>query len=164
MLAQSKKGQTDAAISQYQQAVRLRPDFAEAHYNLGNALLRLGQVEQAILHYQAAIKLRPNDATFLNNLAWVRATCSQARFRDAQEAVQLAERACEFTACATPEMIGTLVAAYAEAGRFDDAVATSEKARDQAIALGQPALALKSQEFLRLFKARQPYREPTDTK
>jgi hypothetical protein len=56
-------------------------------------------------------------------------------------------------------MIGTLAAAYAEAGRFEEAVAASEKARDLAQALGQQTLALKNQDLMQLFKTRQPYRE-----
>ena len=141
-------------------AIILKPDYAEAHNNLGNAMVRPGQsVEEAITYYQTAIKLQPDNAPFLNNLAWVRATHAQARFRDGQEAVQLAERACQVTGYKDPRLLGTLAAAYAEAGRFEEAVAASVKARDQALALGQQALAIKSQELLQLFKARQPYRE-----
>ncbi len=35
-----KKGQIDEAISQYQEAIRMKPNYAEAHYNLGGALDR----------------------------------------------------------------------------------------------------------------------------
>ena len=155
-----EKGEVDEAIISFVHAIILKPDDAEAHGNLGNAMLRPGQsVEEAITYFQAAIKLRPDNAPFLNNLAWVRATHAQARFRDGQEAVQLAERACQVTGSKEPRMLGTLAAAYAEAGRFEEAVAASEKASVQALALGQQTLALKSQEMLELFKARQPFRE-----
>ncbi len=47
-----KKGQIDEAISQFQEAIRLKPDYAEAHYNLGVALARKGQTDEAIRQYQ----------------------------------------------------------------------------------------------------------------
>jgi Flp pilus assembly protein TadD len=127
---------------------------------LNNTLLHQGKVEQAIANYQAAIKLKPNNVAFLNNLAWLLATCPEARLRDGQEAVELAERACQLTDYKQPSLIGTLAAAYAEAGRFDEAVVMSEKARDLAQALGQRALELRNQELLQLFQAHQAYREP----
>ena len=154
-----EKGRLQEAIDHFRRALASRPGYPIAEMNLGRALLGQGQVEQAIAHYQAAIKLEPNNGFFLNNLAWIRATHSQARFRNGQEAVQLAAQACQVTGYREPQLIGTLAAAYAEAGRFEEAVAASEKARDLAQAFGQQTLALKNQDLMQLFKTRQPYRE-----
>ncbi len=52
------------------------------------------------------------------------------------------------------------LAAYAEAGRFDDAVATAPKAIDLAKAAGQTDLATRNAELLELYRARKPYHEP----
>ena len=41
----------DEAIRQYQEAIRLKPDYAEAHNNLGNALAEKGQMDEAIRQY-----------------------------------------------------------------------------------------------------------------
>ena len=57
-------------------------------------------------------------------------------------------------------LIGTLAAAYAEAGRFDEAVAAAQKAHDLALASGQKELATKNQQLLELYQSRQAYREP----
>ena len=57
-------------------------------------------------------------------------------------------------------MVGTLATAYAEAGRFDEAVATARKARELALAAGQQGVADQNQKLMELFGARQPYREP----
>jgi hypothetical protein len=54
-------------------------------------------------------------------------------------------------------MIGTLAAAYAEAGRFDDAITTAEKACILASESGKQDLLKKNQELLELYRARQPY-------
>ncbi|HXI72581.1 MAG TPA: tetratricopeptide repeat protein [Verrucomicrobiae bacterium] len=154
-----QEGSGDEAINQYQQAVKLDPGFANGHNNLGNALLHQGQIEQAIVEYEAAIKLAPNNPFFLSNLAWLRATRPQASFRNGVESVQLAERACQLTGYNEPQLIGTLAAAYAEAGRFEEAVAASARARDLAQSLGEQRLALKNQELMKLFENHQPWRE-----
>jgi hypothetical protein len=57
-------------------------------------------------------------------------------------------------------LVGTLAAAYAEAGRFDDAVATAQKARDLALASGQKDLADRNQKLLELYQSHQAYHEP----
>ena len=56
-------------------------------------------------------------------------------------------------------MMGTLAAAYAEAGRFADATAIADTARQMALAAGQPALADTPTRMLKLFADRKPYRE-----
>jgi hypothetical protein len=71
----------------------------------------------------------------------------------------LAERACELTQYKTPILVGTLAAAYAEAGRFDDAVAAGERARKLALEVGQQALAEKNTRLIELYRAKRPCRE-----
>lgn len=154
-----QEGKVDEAIAQYQKALQISPNNPNLYNNLGNALSRQGQFEQATAHYQAAIKLEPNNPSFLNNFAWHLATCPQPRVRNGQQAVELAERACQLTDYEKPQLICTLAAAYAEAGRFEDAVAAVQRAHKLALAFGQPALALQSQKLLQLFKAHKPYRE-----
>jgi protein O-mannosyl-transferase len=63
-----KKGQTDEAIRQYQEAIRLKPDFAETHSNLGAILGTKGQTDEAISQFQEVIRLAPDDATAHYNL------------------------------------------------------------------------------------------------
>ena len=47
-------------MAEYETALRLRPDFAEAHRNLGNLLLKIpGRLDEAMTHYAAALKLHP---------------------------------------------------------------------------------------------------------
>lgn len=155
-----QKGQPDEALAQFRKAVEVQPDYADGHYNLGRFLLNRGQTEEAISHFHIALKLEPNDVDVLNALAWIRAANPDARFRDGPEALRLAGQACQATAYREPLVLATLGAAYAENERFEEAAATAEQARLLALSKGQMDLALKIEEMIRLYKARQPYREP----
>ncbi len=65
------QGRSEEAIAHYREALRLRPDFAEAHNNWGLALARHDGLEEAIAHYREALRLRPEFAEAHNNLGWV---------------------------------------------------------------------------------------------
>jgi hypothetical protein len=77
--------------------------------------------------------------------------------------MRLAESACSSTGFRSVFFIGTLAAAYAEAGRFEDAVKTAEKACALAEESGAPALLKKNRELLELYRAGHAYREPLQT-
>ncbi|MGC1323597.1 MAG: tetratricopeptide repeat protein [Candidatus Udaeobacter sp.] len=64
----SEQGEADQAMEHYEQAVALRPDYAEAHYNLGRLLVEHGQLNDAIVHYERATAINPADAEAQNNL------------------------------------------------------------------------------------------------
>ncbi len=56
------------AIRHYATALALRPGYAEAHYNIGNALQALGRYDEAIAAYEKAAAIKPDYAEALNNL------------------------------------------------------------------------------------------------
>ena len=56
-------------------------------------------------------------------------------------------------------LVSTLAAAYAEAGRYDDAIAAAQKACALATAAGEQELLEKNQQLLILYRAHQPYYE-----
>ena len=68
------------------------------------------------------IRSRPSDTNLLNDTAWILATNPNASVRDGAEAVELAQRAVKLSGGQEPAILDTLAAAYAEAGRFADAV------------------------------------------
>ncbi|MEM8827916.1 MAG: tetratricopeptide repeat protein [Cyanobacteria bacterium P01_G01_bin.19] len=63
-----QQGKLEAAIESYQQALKVNPDYAQAHNNLGNMLKQQGKLEAAIESYQQAIRLKPDLATAHYNL------------------------------------------------------------------------------------------------
>jgi tetratricopeptide (TPR) repeat protein len=58
--------QYDVAIDNYKKAIIIKPDYSEAHYNMGNALKQKGDLDAAIVSYKNAISLKPSyvDAYF----------------------------------------------------------------------------------------------------
>ena len=158
--ALAQAGQFAAALPHLEASLRAKPDQPVAHYSLAMALAKLGRTDQAIEHLRATIRLQPNTPAALNSLAWIRAANSNAAFRNGGEAVQLAQRACELTGNQRPALLVTLAAAYAEAGRFEEAIATAQKARDLALASGEKGLVERGKQMLALYQAHQAYHEP----
>jgi tetratricopeptide (TPR) repeat protein len=142
-----QKGSVDEAIARFQTALQLNPNYANAHFNLGNALLQKANFSEAIAEYEKALQSNPNDIKTLNNLAWVLATCQQASLRDGSKAVELAQLANQLTGNGNPSVLNTLAAAYAETGRFPEAVVTAKRALQLAGAQPNPVLidAIKSE-------------------
>lgn len=58
----------DEAASLFEQALRVKPDVAEAHNNLGYALQRQGRLEEAIRRHEEAVRLKPDLAQAHYNL------------------------------------------------------------------------------------------------
>src|SRR5208283_2111848 len=113
-----------------------RPDFAEAHYRLAQALSQQHKSKEAVFQYREALRLKPDFADALNELAWILATAPDPGLRSGTEAVQLAKRACELTQNRQAAFLTTL-SAHAETGRFSDAIATAQKAGEVAQTAGQ---------------------------
>jgi len=154
------QGKTDVAIEAFRVAIKIKPREAKPHYMLGDLLSQQGNFAEAIAEYRMALQIDPNHSLASNGLAWLLATAPDARFRDGAEAVRLAEHACQLTGYRLPLFVGTLAAAYAEAGRFDDALKTVEQAIAVATAEKKEALAVKNRELLELYRAGKAYHQP----
>jgi Flp pilus assembly protein TadD len=149
----------DEAVSHFAAALVERPDFAEAHCRLAQALSQQHKSPEAIFHYREALRLKPDFADALNELAWILATAPDSGFRSGTEAVQLAKRACELAQNKQAAFLTTLSAAYAETGRFTDAIATAQTAGNLAQTAGQKTIAAQDGELLKLYQAGHPFRE-----
>jgi cytochrome c-type biogenesis protein CcmH/NrfG len=161
--ALATKGRFDEAIENSYKALQINPNNSEALYTLGNAFAAKGRFDEAIKNYRQAIQINPNHYNALNNLALVLAASPKAELRNGTEAVRLAERACELTHYGKPLFLSTLAAAYAEAGRFPEAVTTAEMAEQLAASAGLTAVAAKNRQLLELYRAGKPYHEPART-
>jgi hypothetical protein len=133
--------------------------YVEAELDLAKASIDNQQPAEAINHYQRVLAVATNSVAALSSLSWLRATASDPRLRDGGEAVRLAERACQLTQSKEASLVGILAAAYAEAGRFDEAVATAQKAHVLAQAAGQKDVATRTEQLLKLYKSGRAYHQ-----
>ncbi len=156
----TRLGQHQKVVEACEHGLRIDPFNPELHYALAVTLTSHGDAARAAEHFQYGLILQPERVEALNNLAWILASNPSDKLRNGQEAVRLAERACELTQQREPTLLGTLAAAYAEAGRFADAVRTGRKAEELAAASGQPEVAEKNRQLIVLYQAGKAYREP----
>ena len=152
-------GQTDDALTEFRRALELRPELATAHHHLGLILLQKEQNLEGVAHLQKAVELRPESPRNCNSLAWVLATHPKPSYRDGARAVQLAQRAEQLSGGNTPEVLRTLAAAYAEAGKFSEAVAVARRALSVATAQNNLALAQRLEKENALYQAHSPCRD-----
>ena len=114
---------------------------------------------KAVEHWTIAIKYEPDWPAILNALAWIKATSAVAELFDPDEAVRLAERACELTGFKDPAMLDTLGAALAAAGEFSEAVESAVKALELAEPAKWQDLGDKIRKRLESYKAGRGWRE-----
>ncbi len=158
-LVLARQGRAVEAILQWQKAVELNPQYAEAHDSLAGALYAQGKTAEALAHWRAATNLAPNDGDALRHAAWVLATSSEAQLRNGSEALALAVRAAELSGGRNAAVLDTLAAAYAETGRFADAVLTARRALALAEVGNHAALAQALQRRIAGYEAGTAFRD-----
>ena len=156
--ALAAEGQTQGAIAEFREAARIDPNYTTALCNLGNALLGAGETAAAIAQVEKALQLQPASPAIQNALAWMLAAAPQTSLRDGGRAVQLAVQASRGSA--SPAMLRTLAAAYAQAGQFPDAVQTAEEALRLARAQSNAWFVHALPREIALYEAGRPYEEP----
>ena len=151
-------GRPEEARAHLEHALQIDPADAHAHYNLGNTLLELRNTRAALAQYARALELDPDNTRALNNLAWILAT-SEDGIRDGAKAVAAAERANALTRGSNAIVIATLAAAYAEAGRFTDALKAGERAVELATREGDTRRAESVRAQIASYRASLPVRD-----
>ena len=153
------RGRTDEAIAHFRKALETEPNSADTHSSLGKALLRQGKPSETLTEWREAVRLQPTDIGSVSQLASLLATCPETSIRNGDEAVYLARWAVELSKGRKPTVLGTLAAAYAEAGQFSKAIEAAERAVALASTDGNVALADTLRAQIKLYQAGSPYRE-----
>jgi len=145
----------DKAIADFTEAIRIDPKNAGAYYIRGLVWTKKGELDKAIADYTEAIRIDPKDEDGYRALAWIFATCPEAKYRNGQRAVEMATKQCDLSNWKDWAGFDSLAAACAELGDFPNAVKWQEKAieRTPEGSMGE----LRSR--LDLYKAHKPYRE-----
>ena len=150
------KGELDNAIKDYTEAIRLDPRNVEAYTYRSIVRFEKGDLDNSIKDGTEAIRLDPKSSPAYNNLAWIFGTCANADFRNGPKAVEYAKQACELTAWKEAGYLDTLAAAYAEAGKFEEAIKWQEKAIELATKESDKE---EMRNHLKLYEAGTPYRD-----
>jgi tetratricopeptide (TPR) repeat protein len=156
-----QKGQVAEAMVHYRKFLEIEPGNVEARNTLGTALIQQGRVREAIDQWQDALTIQPDNGNAASNLAWVFATCPDDSIRDGARAVQLGEKALDISGGKIPMIYRVLAAAYAENGRFADAVESAHHGAELATMQGNPALAAELESNVALYHSGRPLRDPS---
>ncbi len=146
------------AIAHSEEALRIRPGDADAQNNLGLALLQTGDVQRAAAHLEKALAIDPGHMNAEVNLAWILATAPDESTRNGARAVQLAEDVALRAGHPNAIVLRTLAVAYAETGRFSDAIETAQQAIAIAKATGNDGLAADLERNIAAYRLNQPIR------
>ena len=150
-----KIGKPGEALADFELAIRYQPASAAAYAGRGDAHGALKSWNQAGEDYRQAIKLDANLGRAYRGAAWLMATCPVDQFRDAELALRSATKAIELDGSGDWPYLDALAAAQASAGRYAEAVATLDKARQ--VAPDDAAAALESRHAL--YRKGEPYRQ-----
>jgi Flp pilus assembly protein TadD len=105
------------------------------------------------------LRRQPENIPALRQLAAVLATGAEASLRNGQEAVELAERAAKLTGDQDPAVLDALAAAYAETGRFAEAVETAQQALSLASNRNNSVLADALRTRIKLYQDHSAYHD-----
>jgi hypothetical protein len=110
------------------------------------------------------LRIDPEHVPVLRQTAWVLATSPDASLRDGAQAVALAERAARLAGAEQPAILDTLAAAYAEAGRFSEAVQAATRSLELARKQDNPGMVGAMEARLVLYRAGTPFRDSRRTR
>jgi tetratricopeptide (TPR) repeat protein len=158
-----KKGQVAEAMVHYRKLVEIDPENVETRNTVGTALIQQGHVKEAIDQWQDVLAIQPENGNAASNLAWVFATCPEDSIRDGARAVELGEKALRISGGKIAMIYKVLAAAYAENGRFADAIQTAQRGAELATNQGNPALSAELESSIALYQSGRPLRDPSIT-
>jgi tetratricopeptide (TPR) repeat protein len=122
-LAKARGGDLDGAVADFSEAVKLKPDYAEAFYNRANALDRSGRPDRAIADYDKTIMLQPFMPQPYNNRCWVRAELNKELDKALADCTQALKLKAD-----NPKALDTRGFVHLRMGRNQDAVADYDAA------------------------------------
>ena len=152
------------AIKHFNHVLELQPDYEHGYIILSQSHIDVGNRAEAIEILDKGLKQRPNSLTIIEALSWLLSTSNSDELRDGKRALILGERAVDFTSGQNSNYLDTLAAAYAEVGKYEDAVKTEERAinilTDPTITPSvDDSIVLEYKERLSSYKANKPWRE-----
>lgn len=151
--------QYDKAMADCDKALSIDNKLTFAYNQRGYVWSKQGHYAQALKDWDESIRIAPFEPGGYHNKARLYATCMSLGHRDGQMALENARKACELDHWEEWRYVACLAAAYAELGKFDEAIEWQNKA----IAMNKHPErrdTVEQQERLKLYEAGMPFRDP----
>jgi tetratricopeptide (TPR) repeat protein len=158
-----KKGQVADAMVHYRKVLEIQPENVEARNIFGTILVQQARVREAVEQWEGTLAIDPENGNAKSNLAWVFATAPEASLRNGARAVELAEQAMRLSGGNNAIVLRVLAAAYAESGRFAEAISTAQRALELAEEKGNPGLSNELENTIPLYQSGRALRDPSLT-
>jgi tetratricopeptide (TPR) repeat protein len=159
-LVAAEKGDFVAAINQFSYALLLEEKRTEgASKMLSAAIQSLSHSQDRAERLYEAITSIPDCPDALSQLGWLLATSPDDSLRNGPEAVRLTQRACTLTSSKNALMLANLAAAYAETGKFSEAVTAVQQAATEARAQNDTLALSVARKLLGAFRENRPFRD-----
>lgn len=152
-----RHGQPAEAIAHYQKATEILPQEATAYINISRVRMLQGDFAGAAEICRTGRKHNSHDPMLAMQLCWLLATADDDQVRSGDEAVQILSKLPKLPRTMGLQYLEVLSAAQAEAGQFEAAVQTAEKALAEARKIHSKRMA-EFEARLQLYQSRQAYR------
>jgi hypothetical protein len=153
--ALAKRGFLSEAVRHWEIAIKMEPNLVSPHNDMAEALADKHRFAEAIDQFKKAQELGPGDFEAESELAWIYAT--RPEYRDPLSAIDLAEKANRTAGYDWPRYLDVLGAAYASGGRFNEAIASAEKARRIALDAGEKELPVELEHRIEGYRQGKPF-------
>ncbi len=151
-----RQGDPRAAAEQYRRAAEAEPDNPLYRRSYAYALHEAGETSAARAAYDETLRDKPGWPETASDGVRSWALTGQPPTVDPVQAIRQARMACQAQGEPSAASLDALAAAYARAGRFDEAVATARRAHELAVRGRQDYLATALERRLRLYEAHRP--------
>jgi len=157
------KSEFEAAISDFNEAIHRGQQGWYVYLNRGIANHKLGRHAAATADFREGIRQGPDEPRVYTALAMHLATCSDAKYRNGKEAVQVATKGCDLSSGTSALALAALAAAQAEIGEWEKAIKSQKQAVDLAAKGTGDANRLKPYltRVLSKYEQHKPYRDAT---
>lgn len=153
-----RNGRVQESLSQYAEVIRLDATVSQASFGYAMGLVRLGRYQEASARFESAMKTFPEQPGFAHAQARLLAAAPDDRVRNGARALAIMNELMK--AQQTLAMAETMAMAFAELGRYDEAVRWQRDAIAAANESKRADLVRKLTVNLRLYENRQPCRTP----
>ena len=154
-----RQGDNAGAKVEWERTIDTNPGFWEAYAALAIISAEKGDIAAATRFLRQGLRHRPDAYALANKLAWLLASSSDPRQRNGPEAVTWAEQAVAMTQGRNHTCLDTLGVAYAEVGRFEDALRVTRQAVTLATEVKDTESVREYRRRIALYERSQPYHE-----